>query len=124
MKPMGLALVVFLVLVGCAGRSASGGSGIDGIVVTGPQCPVERADSPCPDRPLADAHVVVLDSAGDEVASTRSDATGRFTVNVPPGTYALSVLGLEGIQSVKPVDVVVPQGRYVEATVVVDTGIR
>src|SRR6266581_181331 len=36
-----------------------GSSGIDGSALAGPQCPVERPDSPCPDRPVANAEIQV-----------------------------------------------------------------
>jgi hypothetical protein len=113
-----------LVLAGCAPGTSSGSSGIDGTVLSGPHCPVGRADSPCPDLPVADATVVASDAAGHEVARATSGSDGRFRLPLPPGTYSLTIEGLVGIQSAKPVQVEVPVRGYARATVLVDTGIR
>jgi hypothetical protein len=119
-----LAMAVVMTLAGCAGETASGGSGIDGLVVSGPHCPVERVDSPCPDLPVAEATVVASDQAGDEAGRATSGSDGRFRLSLEPGPYTLTVEGLKGIQFAKPVAVQVPSGRYVGATLLVDTGIR
>ena len=119
-----LAVAVVTTVAGCAGQAASGTSGIDGRVVSGPHCPVERVDSPCPDLPVADARVVAFDQAGEEAGRTTSGSDGRFRLSLQAGAYTLTVEGLEGIQFAKPVAVQVPRGRHVGVTLLVDTGIR
>lgn len=118
---------LLLFLVACAGRasSSSGDSGIRGTVLLGPTCPVETVESPCPDRPLADIEVQML-QGGDVVATVRSDSDGRFTVALDPGHYTLQAVveaGGPGM-SAKPVDVTVTSGEFLEVNVPVDSGIR
>jgi hypothetical protein len=119
--------VLLLFLVACAGRasSPSGDSGVRGTVLLGPLCPVETMESPCPDRPLPDVQVQVL-QAGDVVTTVRSDGDGRFTVALDPGDYVLQAVVEEGGpgMSAKPVDVTVTSGAFAEVTVPVDSGIR
>jgi carboxypeptidase family protein len=118
---------LLLFLVACAGRasSSSGDSGIRGTVLLGPTCPVETVESPCPDRPLADVEVQVL-QGGDVVGTVRSDGDGRFTVALDPGHYVVQAVVEEGGpgMSAKPVDVTVTSGKFVDVNVPVDSGIR
>jgi hypothetical protein len=124
-------IAVLALLVGCGG-SAPGSDGaelgrVEGTVFLGPQCPVETVESPCPDLPLADVEVQL--TAGDEVVGTEvSDAAGRFTIEIEPGTYMLgAVLEAEPPASMlfaKPVSVTVVANGTVEANLLVDTGIR
>ena len=111
---------------GCArssSSSGSGGSGIQGTVLLGPTCPVETIEHPCPDKPIV-ADVVVSSTDGKKVAGVRSGDDGRFSVAVPPGDYVITVLDLDGMQFAKPLSVTVRDGRFVEVTVSVDSGIR
>ncbi len=62
----------------------SGDSGVEGTVTIGPTCPVQRIDSPCPDRPY-EATIIVLDGARRQVAEVRSAADGHFRVLLAPG---------------------------------------
>jgi hypothetical protein len=82
-------------------------------------------ESPCPDLPLADAEVQVL-QGGDVVATVRSDGDGRFTVALDPGDYVLQAIVEEGGpgMSAKPVDVTVTSGAFVDVIVPMDSGIR
>jgi len=119
--------ILLLFLVACAGRgpSSSGDSGIRGIVLLGPTCPVETLESPCPDRPLADVEIRVL-RGSDVVATVRSDGEGRFAVALDPGRYEVQAVVEEGGpgMSAKPVDVVVTNGVFNDVNVPVDSGIR
>ena len=99
---------------------------IEGTVQAGPTCPVERIDSPCPDRPI-EADVTILDGAGAVVARARSDAHGHFTVEVPPGSY--TVRGEPPAtgpfpRPAQPVEVTVVAGATAAVTLTYDTGIR
>jgi hypothetical protein len=101
----------------------TGETGIDGIVTIGPTCPVERPDSPCPDRAF-EADVDILDAGGGTVASTRSDAVGRFRILLPPGTYTLIGRSDTSPPAAKPVTVLVTEGRLASAHIRFDSGIR
>ncbi len=63
-------------------------SGVKGQVFIGPMCPVVRVDTPCPDEPYQ-AALTVLTLDGREVTRFKTDAEGKFTVNLPPGDYVL-----------------------------------
>lgn len=106
------------------GAGSGGASGIRGVVVAGPQCPVESAQSPCPDAPLTKTEVQVKRS-GNVVATATSDETGAFRVALPPGTYSVeAVTDMGGIGYARPVEVTVTDGAFAQVSVVVDTGIR
>jgi Carboxypeptidase regulatory-like domain len=123
MKPVVLVLAVLL-SAGCgSGGAGDDTTGIRGVVLAGPQCPVVTVASPCPDLPI-EATVVAMNADGDVVARTDSDARGRFRMPLPAGIYTLTAEGLTGIQFAKPTPVSVPSGRFVTVTISVDTGIR
>jgi len=122
----GLALVAVM-LVGCARQASAppADSGITGVVTLGPMCPVERVGSPCPDRPLQ-AEIQVK-RGGDVVQTVRSDASGHFTVNLPPGDYVL--VGMpptpgSPLPLAKSVDVTVRPHQFTQVTIGFDSGIR
>jgi hypothetical protein len=101
-------------------------SGIDGLVVEGPTCPVERAGSPCPDRPLAAPIRITPVNDGDGI-TVESDAQGRFHVVESPGQYDVQPLPADGTQwpaPGPPQRVTVEGGQFVQVTVTYDTGIR
>ena len=100
----------------------AGETGISGIVTVGPTCPVERADSPCPDRPY-EARITIW-SGTTMVADTQSGADGRFSVNVPPGQYR--VVGESGntFPHGTEVAVTVVEGQLTAVTLRFDSGIR
>jgi Carboxypeptidase regulatory-like domain len=92
--------------------------------MAGPTCPVERIDSPCPDRPVR-ATITVKDASGAKVATVSSGADGRFEVGLPAGTYVLIGQAATGLHRVTgPVHVTVRPGRFTSVTIEFDTGIR
>jgi hypothetical protein len=104
-------------------RATSGASGVRGTVLAGPTCPVERADNPCPDKPIvADVRIVRAD--GSTAATTRSGSDGRYSVAVAPGSYTVQATSSSAFSGCRPVDVTVSQGAYATADVSCDTGIR
>ena len=123
-------LLVSLIAGACAeGEGANDGdgdSGITGVVLLGPMCPVETLESPCPDRPI-EASVQVSDDEGTRVVKlVRTDAEGRFRIDLEPGAYTVQAIPLEqdGIQHGTPVDVTVVAGQFLEITLGIDSGIR
>ncbi len=97
-------------------------SGIRGQVLAGPTCPVERADEPCPDRPVKDAHVEIKKPGYHGNFTTNGQ--GRFVAHTPPGTYTITVAadGMMGGCEEETAHVVVHEWENV--TVSCDTGIR
>lgn len=115
-----------LVLAACGGAGgAPAGSGVQGIAVVGPSCPVERINSPCPPRPIA-ATIVVRNHQGAEVTRVESGSDGRFRVDLLPGSYTLIGItpGNGMLPRPIPTTVTVSQGTYASVTVEFDSGIR
>jgi hypothetical protein len=128
MKRIFAAVMVTLVMAACGTAAAPAipsGTGIQGVVQSGPTCPVELINSPCPPRPLA-ATIVVRDAAGHEVARTRSGADGLFKVDVAPGAYTLVGLNIGSSMLPRPIPTTatVTSGSYVSVKVEYDSGIR
>jgi hypothetical protein len=123
-----LLVVVLVAAVSACGGSDSSpvSSGVRGVVLAGPQCPVESVESPCPDQPVPDVTVRISTPRGEAVAEARTDSRGRFSVSVPAGSYVVDVLldSPGGPGSAAPVPVTVEASGFVEVTVPVDTGIR
>jgi hypothetical protein len=116
-------IVLALMLAACASEPSMS-SGIDGIVLYGPVCPVETVSSPCPDRPYQADVRIVERTSGRTVATVRSGDDGRFRIALEPGEYTLQAVADTPIGGGKPVDVTVVAGEYVQVTVPVDSGIR
>jgi Carboxypeptidase regulatory-like domain len=97
------------------------GFAVDGTVVSSPGCPGPAlAESPCPDRPVAGARVE-LTRGSTVMASTTTDAAGRFEMRVPAGTYQVTALNV-GLRSraSQSISVTGP----VNVRLVVDSGMR
>jgi hypothetical protein len=97
-----------------------------GITVLGPVCPVQRADPPCTDRPVA-AGLAVLDAeTNSSVATVDSGADGHFRIALAAGRYLLRGVNVAGAPPHSPmlVSVVVRPGHYTTVTVRFDSGIR
>lgn len=127
MKRIAVFLFLAALLASCGEQGSGGdaGSGIRGAVLSGPQCPVETLESPCPDLPVADIVVRVTASDGSVAAEPVTDAQGRFEVTVDAGEYVVQpVVEGGGVTSAKPQTVTVVGGEFVEVTLIVDTGIR
>jgi len=119
-------LVAAFVLASCGLRpGVPAGTGIEGVMMIGPTCPVQRVDSPCPDRPYA-GEVSVRDQSGSVVADVHAGSGGHFRVAVAPGTYDLVPLSPHpGVPPTgKPQTVTVVSGQYAEVTIEYDSGIR
>jgi hypothetical protein len=104
--------------------SGTAGSGVEGTVTASPTCPVERADQPCPPRPIeTDLRLVRAD--GSIAARGRSGSDGRFRIEVTPARYRLEADDPEGPgRGCTPGDVVVDAGGFTHADIGCDTGIR
>jgi hypothetical protein len=103
----------------------SGESGITGVVLIGPQCPVVREGEECPDAPY-EAFIGIRDAAGQAIASVASGADGRFRVELPPGTYTLVARPQTSTPIPGPVEmtVTVEAAEFTEIVVSMDSGIR
>ena len=99
------------------------GTGAYGYVSAGPTCPVERPDMPCPPRPVS-ARVDAQDGSGRTVASTHTDAAGRYSLGLAPGSYTLVVVTGTAFPRCPPTAVTVRSGAPTRADIGCDTGIR
>jgi len=100
-------------------------TGIRGVVLAGPTCPVERVgQSPCV-RALSGATILALDSTGHEVGRAVSDASGAYFLRLSPGTYEIVPQAVQGLLGVAAkTSVTVPDGAPVQIDLEYDTGIR
>ena len=101
----------------------AGDSGIRGIVLIDPICPVERPESPCPDRPF-EATIQLLDERGKLVSEAYSGTDGRFEIVVAPGTYTLHPVSDTAPPSDPDQTVAVEQRAFTNVTISYDSGIR
>lgn len=120
--------VIVLALTACSNETsdlpATARSGVRGVVMYGPTCPVEIAGSPCPDRVWSGV-VRAVDLNGDAAGETTTGDRGTFQLDLPEGTYdVLAAVEGGGPPTTKPVRVTVTGGGYVKVTLQVDSGIR
>ncbi|MEX2557988.1 MAG: hypothetical protein WEB06_20440 [Actinomycetota bacterium] len=114
-------------LIACGGGTAAPvpDSGIEGLMLIGPTCPVEPVGQDCDDRPYAGEVRIIDVSSGEVVATARSSDDGRFRVALAPGSYRLEpVAASGGLPFGKAIDVVVRAHTYEDVTVSFDSGIR
>src|SRR5438093_5817880 len=99
-------------------------SGIEGQVLLGPTCPVEREGMPC-EEPY-EATIVVWDAARTtRVLTFDSGDDGRFHAALSPGEYYIEPQGdAQGLPRPEPQTVTVPADTFVSVTLRYDTGIR
>jgi carboxypeptidase family protein len=100
---------------------------LNGVVVAGPSCPVERAETPCPPKPVPSRKVTVKGSDGQVVAATTTDAQGHFGLDLESGTYTVQVAiipGSVGLSQVTPGNVTIIPGQTTNIQIELDTGIR
>lgn len=100
-------------------------TGVRGVVLAGPTCPVEQAgQSPCV-RAVSGATILALDSAGRERSRATSDATGAYFLRLAPGNYEIVPQAVEGLMGVAAeTTLTVPDGAPVQLDLRYDTGIR
>lgn len=102
----------------------SAATGVEGYVTIGPQCPVVQEGSPCPDAPFEASLTLVDPVTGAMVASGRSDASGYFRLDAPPGSYRLVPESFGALPYASEQDVTVPASGYARVVVPYDSGIR
>jgi len=105
-------------------------SGVQGVVLLGPTCPVMRdpPDPQCADKPYATAIAVYRGVAQLNSVSPfligNSDATGEFKFSLPPGSYTLVATGGTTLPRCAPVQATVQASGYTTSNISCDTGIR
>lgn len=127
MRAMPSFIVVSALVLGACGSSDLLGpdapQGIDGLVLIGPQCPVQSIDNPCPDLPYQ-AWIDVRTAEGAAVTRIRSGEDGRFRVGLRPGSYVLDPESGDPLPVAASQSLDVAEGVYTYVEVSFDTGIR
>jgi len=122
-----VAALAILSLACSSNRTTTLTSGIQGQVLLGPQCPVVREGSPCPDRPYQ-ATIVVWNASRTEKSTTFvTDEQGRFRISLPPGDYYIDPQPASGgrpLPRAVPQTVTVSLDEFVDLTIHYDSGIR
>jgi hypothetical protein len=97
-------------------------SGLYGVVRKGPIAPVCRQGVAC-DAPAE--VTLVFSRLGRDVGRTRSTASGRYRIALPPGFYAVRTLERIGITpNIRPRNVHVRVAHFDRLDFSIDTGIR
>ena len=92
-------------------------------VLSGPHCPVEAIDKPCPPQPVVRRAVTIWDANGVMVQQGTTDANGLVTTTLVAGTYQVRVARLGIVRGVAQ-DATIVAGQTQSLTLFVDTGIR
>jgi len=117
-----LVLIAFVLLVAPAG-AATVPSGLHGIVTRSPITPICAVDKPC-SAPAKNV-LLVFSRFGRDVGRTRTDAAGRYRIQLPAGVYRVWRNVTTGIgRGIEPKTVRVWPGRFVRVDFSIDTGIR
>ena len=101
---------------------------LSGVVTIGPNCPVQRDDTPCPTPPSAYAarKILVMDEPGTKVLFTVDiDAQGLYVIDLAPAKYRID-LKPNGIDraSELPAVVDIHANSVTTLNVNIDTGLR
>ena len=137
MRGVGVLMTLALVLVVAGACNPGGGpsptatvtplptTGVRGVVLAGPTCPVEQAgQSPCV-RAVSGATILALDSSGHEVGRVMSNADGTYFLPLAPGTYEIVPQPVQGLMgAAAKTSVTVPDGVPIQLDLQYDTGIR
>jgi len=103
-------------------------SGIKGVVILGPTCPVERIlpDPACVFKGYKTTVQVIAvgSSSSAPFATIETNASGEYSVSLPPGQYALQPVGGKTFPRCETREVTVVGNIIQEVTLTCDTGIR
>jgi hypothetical protein len=105
------------------GSAASPSSGISGLVLYGPTCPVQRVGQSCT-RPYEATITVRREPGRRFIARVRSSSSGHFTLRLPPGRYLLVPRSGVPYPRGSSITVVVRRHHYASVTIRYDSGIR
>lgn len=123
------ALSLAILAAACSGgtttTSVPATAHLAGTVTAGPTCPVVQEGVPCPDRPVVDAAIQIIDGNGAIVVEVITDEDGAYAVDLAPGRYHVVPQSVEGLLgTAAPVDVTVAADSTIVLDFAYDTGIR
>jgi hypothetical protein len=126
MRAIGLTAMVGAVValaLGTSGAASPAQTGVRGLVLYGPTCPVQRVGTTC-ERPYR-AWITVRHFPSETlVTRVRSAADGRFTILVVAGRYRLVPRSGRPYPRAVAQVVTVRRGRLSSVTIRFDSGIR
>jgi hypothetical protein len=115
---------VLLLALGTASAAARHvDSGIRGLVLYGPTCPVQRPGSSCV-RPYQASIAIRREQTGTLVMRVRSGAGGRFTAYLAAGSYVLVPSNGRPYPRARSQTVSVRRDAFTAVTVRYESGIR
>jgi hypothetical protein len=97
-------------------------SGLRGLVMQGPTAPVCRTDDPC-EEPAREV-LLQFRRGGKVVAEVKTTRTGRYSVRLRAGSYAVTSPRRRVGTGLTPRVVRVPRGRIARLDFHLDTGIQ
>jgi hypothetical protein len=119
-------LVSIVVAVGtCArGGAGDGTTGVRGVALIGPTCPVEVEGSPCPPAPFS-GEIEARGLDGRIVSTTTTAEDGTFELILAPGSYVITaVTPVGGPPTSEAQRVEVTARGFTRITLRLDSGIR
>ena len=126
-RVIGLTGCMAIALGACALGTASAAprvdSGVRGLVLYGPTCPVERPGRSCV-RPYEASITVKREPTGTVVAHVDSGTNGRFSVRLRAGRYLLVPRSGKPFPRARSRTVSVHSHRFTAVTIRFDSGIR
>jgi hypothetical protein len=98
---------------------------LTGAVTMGPVSPLGGRGQPL-SEPAVGVRILIEDMAGRRVGSAVTDHQGRYQVELPEGTYRVTMPPLPGLELTKdlPATVGIGAGRDSRLDIYIDTGIR
>jgi hypothetical protein len=125
-----------VVLIGCALAAVAGialgtagaapsrpDSGVRGLVLYGPTCPVQRPGQTCV-RPYRAWITIRREPSGTVAAQVRSASDGRFSARLSPGRYLLEPRNGMPFPRAPSRAITVSRHRFSTVTIQFDSGIR
>ena len=127
MKRVALAAVAVAALAACGpyrfpGEPQPATGTVAGQVLSWPCSPIVQPKNPCAGRPASNTTIVFTGQAG-AAYSTTTDFNGRYSLELPAGTYRVSFKPFGRIMH-GPATVTVTAGAHIEADYILDSGIR
>jgi hypothetical protein len=122
-----LAMLLFTAHIAAAQPAtpiAPGRGVLEGAVTRGPLAPLAREGIPN-SAPVFEAKIDIADSSGKLLMTVQSDPVGKYSVQLPPGDYLVSVASPKSpFGKHTPEPVTITAGHHAHLDLQVDTGIR
>jgi hypothetical protein len=101
-------------------------SGVNGMVLLGPICPVMQypPDSQCADRGYETDVQITNVASGKLFSLVHTDASGLYEVSLPPGEYKLEAMGKQPFPICASKTVIIGAEQMQTINLSCDTGIR